>query len=251
MRNRLIIFLFSIAIILSFSLLLVCKINSYKESLRLRLHPLEEFRLASETGLAEDGFWIIGDSRAADWGTDDLGFIRPPTCNLGIRGQTSRQVLERFRNDLDDSRPSCILIQVGINDLKCIGLLEDESITQNCILNILQILEICKRQDINAIYSSIFQPGDIEFFRIPYWKSGTIDSLRRVNDVIKAYCRENGFIWFDTNELLENQETPGSVIKTYQADFLHINKDGYQRISEGLRKLLSTVEEDWVDHLIK
>lgn len=251
MRNRLVIILFSIAITLISSLLLVCKLNSYKAYLRFRLHPLEEYRLATETGLADNGFWIIGDSRAADWKTDNLGFIRAPICNLGIRGQTSRQVLERFRNDLEESRPHCILIQVGINDLKSIGLLEDGSITQNCISNIQQILETCKKQDINAIYSSIFLPGDIEFFRRPYWEPGTIDSLRRVNDEIRAYCQENGFIPFDTNKLLENQETPGTVVKTYQADFLHINEDGYHCISEGLHNLLTTIEEDWLDDLIK
>jgi lysophospholipase L1-like esterase len=250
MRNRLVILLSSIALILIFYLLLVCKLDSYREYLRFRLHPLEEYRLASETGIIQNGFWIIGDSRAADWKIEDLDFIGIPTCNLGIRGQTSKQVLERFRNDLEESRPHCILVQVGINDLKSIGLLEDGSITQNCILNIVQILEHCKKQDINAICSSIFLPGDIEFFRRPFWESGTVDSLMRVNEAIRVYCRENGFMWFDANELLENQETPGAVLKSYQADFLHINKEGYQRISEGLRILLSTAEEEWVEYIL-
>ncbi len=251
MRNRLVIFLFSTALIVILSLLLVCKLNNYKDYLRFRLHPLEEYRLESQTGLAENGLWIIGDSRAASWDTAQLGFIRTATCNLGIRGQTSRQVLERFRNDLDKSRPFCILIQVGINDLKSIGLLEDGSITQNCILNILQMLETCKEHEIKAIYSSIFPPGDIEMFRRPFWEPATIDSLMRVNDEIRVYCQENGFIWFDTYKLLENHASPGTVIKNYQSDFLHINEGGYELISEALQDLLSTSYEDWVNYLIE
>ena len=251
MRNRLVLIIFSSALIVILALLLVCKLNNYKDHLRFRLDPLETYRLASQTGLAENGLWIIGDSRAASWETAQLGFIRTETCNLGIRGQTSRQVLERFRNDLDESRPFCILIQVGINDLKSIGLLEDGSITRNCVLNILQILETCKEYEIKAIYSSIFPPGDIELLRRPFWEPTTIDSLMRVNDEIRAYCQENGFIWFDTYKLLENQSSPGTVKKDYQSDFLHINTGGYQLISEALQNLLSTSDEEWVNYLVE
>lgn len=251
MRNRLVIFLFSTALIVILALLLVCKLNNYKDYLRFRLDPFEEYRLESQTGLAENGLWIIGDSRAASWETSQLGFIRTGFCNLGIRGQTSRQVLERFRNDLDKSRPFCILIQVGINDLKSIGLIEDGSITQNCILNIIQILETCKEHEIKAIYSSIFPPGDIEMFRRPFWEATTVDSLMRVNNEIRDYCQENGFIWFDTYKLLEDQLSPGIVKKEYQENFLHINADGYRLISEALQNLLSTSDEEWVYYLIE
>ena len=251
MRNRLVIFLYSIALIVILALLLVCKLNNYKDHLRFRLNPLETYRLASQTGLAENGLWIIGDSRAASWETAQLGFISTPVCNLGIRGQTSRQVLERFRNDLDESRPFCILIQVGINDLKSIGLLEDGSITQNCVLNILQILETCKTHEIKAIYSSIFPLGDIELYRKPFWEPTTIDSLMRVNDEIRDYCQQNGFVYFDTYTLLENQIGPGSVVTEYQKGFLHINARGYEHISDRLQELLGSSDKDWVQYLIE
>jgi lysophospholipase L1-like esterase len=251
MKNRLVICIFSTAIIVILVLLLVCKLNNYKDYLRFRLDPLEANRLASQTVLTENGLWIIGDSRAANWEKDQLGFIRTGSCNLGIRGQTSWQVFERFRNDLEASRPYCILIQVGINDLKSIGLLEDASITQNCIQNTLQILETCKAHDIKAIYSSIFPPGDIELFRRPFWDPTTIDSLMMVNDEIRTYCQENGFIWFDTYKILEDQARPGTVKKDHQSDFLHINAAGYKLISDALQNLLSTSDEEWVKYLLE
>lgn len=251
MRNRLVVISFLTVLIVIFSLLLVCKLNSYKDYLRYRLDPLEEYRLEFQPDLEENGFWIIGDSRAANWEISQLGFINIKSCNLGIRGQTSRQVLERFKNDLDRSRPYCILIQVGINDLKCIGLLEDESITHNCTLNILQILETCKSQEIKVIFSSIFPLGDIELFRRPFWEPTTIDSLISVNNIIRDYCQDSGFIYFDTYKLLENQISPGIVYKEYQQDFLHINADGYKHISVCLEDLLSSIDEDWVKYLIE
>lgn len=251
MRNRLVIFIVSPAMIVTLFLLFVCKLDNYKDNLRYKLDPLETNRLASQTVLRDNGLWIIGDSRAASWETAQLGFIRTGSSNLGIRGQTSKQAFERFSNDLERSRPYCVLIQVGINDLKSIGLLEETSITRNCILNTLQILETCKAHNIEAIYSSIFPPGDIELFRRPFWDPTTIDSLRRVNDEIKRYCLENGFIWFDTYKILENQARPGTVKKDYQSDYLHINTAGYNLISDALQHLLRTSDEEWVSYLLE
>ena len=251
MRSRLVIILFFTSLIIILSLLLVCKLNSYKEKMRFRLDPLEEYRLELRSDLEENGFWIIGDSRASNWETSQLDFIRIKSMNLGIGGQTSRQVLERFRNDLERSRPYCVLIQVGINDLKSIGFLKDKSITHSCIRNILQILETCKENEIKAIYSSIFPLGDIELYRKPFWEPTTIDSLMRVNDEIRDYCQQNGFVYFDTYTLLENQIGPGSVVTEYQKGFLHINARGYEHISDRLQELLGSSDEDWVQYLIE
>ena len=218
--------------------------------MRFRLDPLETCRLEPGSLPLENGFWIIGDSRAADWDREGLGFIRTGIANLGMRGQTTRQVLERFSNDIEQSRPFCILVQVGINDLKGIGLLDDASITRNCIRHIRQILETCKKHEINAIYSTIFPPGDIEMFRRPFWDPATLDSLQVVNREIREYCRANGFICFDTFKLLEDQSSPGTVEKAYQSDFLHVNPAGYKLISEALRKRMLDSGEGWVNDLL-
>ncbi len=251
MRTSLVISLLSIASAVFISLLFICKLNSYKDDLRFRLDPLEESRLELQINPGENGFWIIGDSRAAGWETSQLGFIRINSYNLGIGGQTSRQVLERFRNDLNKSRPYCVLIQVGINDLKGIGLLGDRSITQSCTDNILQILETCEKYGIKAIYSSIFPPGDIEMIRRPFWESTTIDSLIRVNDEIRDHCRENGHIYFDTFKLLESQKRPGIAENEYQQNFFHINARGYEHICRGLQALLNSTDEDWVKDMVE
>lgn len=251
MRTSLVILLLSIVSIVLFSLLLFCKLNSYKADLRLRLDPLEESCPVLKAKPKEDGFWIIGDSRAASWETSQLDFIRINSRNLGIGGQTSSQVLERFRKNLFKSRPYCVLIQVGINDLKGIGLLQDKFITQSCTNNILQILETCENYGIKAIYSSIFPTGKIELIRRPFWEPTTIDSLMKVNNVLKDYCQEKGHIYFDTYALLESQNSPGIAEKEYQLDFLHINTRGYEHISRHLQLLLSSTDEDWVRDLIE
>jgi lysophospholipase L1-like esterase len=249
MRNKLIIFCLSAVLLILLALLSICKLNRYRDHLRFRLDPLEEYRSGPSARPVENGFWIIGDSRAADWVPEQLGFIRAPVCNLGIRGQTSRQVLERLRQDLDKSRPACVLIQVGINDLKSIGLVEDPLITRNCIRNIRQMLDACEEHDTRAIYSAIFPPGDIELLRRPFWKASIADSLLLVNEAIRDVCRKRGFVYFDTHQLLEDPDHPGTALRTYQSDFLHINAAGYRLISEALMDLLSRTGEDRMDGL--
>ena len=249
MRNRLIICCLSTALLTVLTLLFVCKLHQYRDQLRFRLDPLEEYSSGPPSRPVENGFWIIGDSRAADWAPEQLGFIRTPVCNLGIRGQTSGQVLARLRQDLHRSKPTCILIQVGINDLKSMGLLEDPSITRNCIRNIRQILDACEEHDTRAIYSAIFPPGDVELFRRPFWKAAIADSLVMVNEAIRDACSNRGFIYFDTHHLLEDPDHPGKALKAYQSDFLHINAAGYRCISEALMELLSRTGEDCVDGL--
>ena len=251
MRNKLTVGLLSTALMALLGLVILCKLNRYRDDLRLRLDPLETRRLADRSAPLQDGFWLIGDSRAAGWEVDQLDFLALPVSNCGIGGQTSRQVLERFRNDLDIARPSCILIQVGINDMKGIGLLGDGSITRNCTGTILEILRTCEEQDINAIYSAIFPPGDIELLRRPFWKEAVTDSLRMVNRTISQYCLEKGFLYLDTYKLLESQTKPGRAASEYQADFLHINTGGYQLISQAFQDLLRESNVAWASQLLK
>jgi lysophospholipase L1-like esterase len=251
MRNRLIIVLLTTALLVSVFFLIICKLNSYKGSLWYRLYPLEAYRLGSGASPAENGFWIIGDSRAADWPIDQLDFIGIPAFNLGIRGQSTAQVKERFSNDLERSRPCCVLIQVGINDLKSMGVLGKGSITRNCILNVRQMLEECEKREVRAIYTAILPPGEIELFRRPFWDPATLDSLVMVNAEIREFCRDRGFLYFDSFELLEDAERPGKVQKAYQSDFLHINTEGYRVLSEALRERLSGSELDWVKGLLR
>jgi lysophospholipase L1-like esterase len=140
---------------------------------------------------------------------------------------------------------------VGINDLKGIGLLRDKAITRNCADNIIQILETCEKDGIRAIYTSIFPPGDMELIRRPFWDPGTVDSLRRVNMILRDHCLENGHIYFDTYKLLEDQHRPGMAASEYQQDFLHINARAYEDISGQLQALLRVSEKAWAKDLLK
>lgn len=224
----------SVAFFLLIVLILTQRVNYYKNIMQLQLDPLGEKYPPSFLRLHEDSFWIIGDSRAEQWDTTYFNSMTSGVLNLGVGGQSSKQVLERFKNDLEIAHPERILIQVGINDLKCLGIIKDNNITKNCIDNIINILEICKEEEINAVYSSIFPVGRIEVFRRPFWTKDICDSINKVNITLKNYCVQNGFLFFDSYSLLLNDNTSKLAKQEYQKDFLHLNKKGYVVLSKEL-----------------
>lgn len=226
-------------IVLLIVLLFFQKLNNYKREIHFKLNPLEDIGMTPETNLCKYSFWIIGDSRAAQWDTSFLNYTSLDIWNSGIGGQSSKQVLERFENDLEISQPDYLLLQVGINDLKCIGLLKDKDITENCINNIIRILDICMEKDIFVIYSSIFPVGKIETLRKPFWSNNINDSLRKVNSVIKKYCIRNNISFFDSYSILLDSTRPNMIKKEYQNDFMHLNKKGYVYLS---RRLHDSIE---------
>lgn len=244
-RNKIILFTLFIIIALLAASLGLQRLYYYKKVVKFRLDPLEESALNSNLDFRKNKFWILGDSRAASWDPSYLEFITISKNNLAIGGQSTKQVLERFRNDLEIAQPEYVLLQVGINDLKSIGFLKDKYITQNCINNTIRILELCRKNNINVIYTSIFPVGDIEFFRRPLWKNNVYDSIQKVNSTIKTYCDNNNFLFFDAYSLLLSGPGSRNTRKEFQEDFLHLNEKGYLflsgKLEENFKLQLDTV----------
>ena len=127
--------------------------NNYKAYNLLRIDPLETGRLRSLNQIQSvelnAHIWMIGDSRIARWDTGllDTGL---QIANLGMEGQTSTQVLYRFKNDLGIDTPDIVILEAGINDLKVIGLDRKlaEPVKGNLFRNIEEIRALCFENNI-------------------------------------------------------------------------------------------------------
>lgn len=215
----------------------------YKRYNLLRADPLEIAGIKpndTEVLLRNSGIWMIGDSRVNRW---PEGMLKDSTgiANLGIEGQTSAQVLYRFRNYLDMATPSLVILEVGINDLKIIGLDADltGSVTRQYYLNIEQMIQICRGRDIRMILISIFSVGKIELPRMLIWNSAAGEAIREANLRLGSYCDSEMIYCFDANAVLTDNGT--TVKRVYQDDFLHINTRGYEALSIRLQELIDKV----------
>lgn len=218
--------------------------NNYKAYNLLRIDPLETGRLRSanqdQPELNAD-IWMIGDSRVARWDTALLN-TGLQIANLGMEGQTSTQVWYRFKNDLEIDTPAIVILEVGINDLKVIGLERElaEPITKNLYRNIEEIKELCILHNIPLILINVFPVGKIELSRRPMWNGAVNEAIRSVNETIEGYCDNQRVFYFDAFGLLSGE---GETVKeTYRDDFLHINRKAYEALSGKLTELINKID---------
>jgi lysophospholipase L1-like esterase len=235
-------------LILSCFLVCVCIFQNVKKYYLsynlLRFDPLEESK--ADPGLFNNHndsntIWLVGDSRIKHWNTSLLASSGYDILNLGVDGQTSSQVLNRLKNNFELGTPDLIILEVGINDLKIIGI--DKGLTfrvvEGCVNNISAILDLCKAKNVNVILLNIFPTGNIEKLRRLVWNDTVEPQIGIVNERLKSYCINNNFLFFDTNELLCDKNL--KIKKKYQNGFLHVNGDAYKALSENIIKEFGTI----------
>ena len=196
---------------------------------------------------------FYGDSRAVQWKApemDNLQFI-----NRGINGQTSAQVLWRFDAHVVELKPSTIVLQVCVNDLRMLPTTPQtrEDIVQNCQNNIAQIVDRAHSIGADIIVTTIFPlgQGNIPLQLRPFWPSieEMEQSINEVNEYIRTLSnnsvsslQENQVIVLDAYSLL-NEEDKNKV--KYYKDLLHINQKGYRLLNEKLESILNNISTEF------
>ena len=141
--------------------------------------------------------------------------------NRGIGGQTTPQMLLRFREDVINLNPSVVIILAGTNDIAGnSGYISLESI----IDNIKSMAEIANANGIKVIISSILPAIDYP------WKPG-LDPASKIiiiNKALKAFSEENNFIYLDYYAAMVDDKG-GLKVPEYTSanDLVHPNKNGY------------------------
>lgn len=181
---------------------------------------------------------LFGDSRAAQWPTQNnaqFTFI-----NRGIGAQTAVQVAQRYEAHVAPTQPDILLVQVGINDLKTIGLFPDDEtlIIAQVKQNIDTIVQEATADGTLVILTTIFPVGEPPLARQLFWSSSTEQAIIEVNDHLKTLANKDVII-FDTYELLVDEN--GRLNEAYAADELHLNQAGYFLLNQQLSELLFTL----------
>jgi len=236
-KNSTLLYLLSllIAVIVVFIIFAIWKYQYTKYNL-LRLNPLDEsVSVLDELRHAKGNdsvIWFIGDSRIAQWNLDYLKQLNKKVINLGVEGQTSKQTLENFRKYLDLMHPYCVVIQVGINDFKVIGLVKSKTneIVSNCYSNTVEIISLCRNNNIAVIYMAVIPTGNIEIMRRLIWSTKIDTKLDEFNQQMKDYCLRSSVPYFDVVKIFE--DIPCKEKEDYQKGFLHLSDKGYKYLSE-------------------
>lgn len=216
----------------------------YQKINALRLDPLE-LRKIPAARAADPLLVFYGDSRMAEW--PQPPWLAEPVVNLGIAGQTTRQILDRFDVHLVPLRPKIVVIQAGINDLKTIPLFPDEEarIIADCRSNLQQMVERSRALGARVVISTICPVGKLPLHRRPFWSDRVDSAIREVNQSIKSFASD-GVTVLDTAALLTDGS--GKLVPEYSRDFLHLSAEGYAQLNRALREDVEPRPRDGQNH---
>jgi lysophospholipase L1-like esterase len=182
-----------------------------KANLELKLHTTPNNRVV-----------FMGNSITEGWiQVRPEFFMDRDYINRGIGGQTTPQMLLRFRQDVVDLNPKAVIILAGTNDIAGnSGYISLEAI----ISTIKSMAEIANANDIKVIISSILPAIDYP------WKPGLdpASKIITINKALKAISEENNFIYLDYYAAMVDDKG-GLKVPEYTTanDLVHPNKDGY------------------------
>jgi len=176
---------------------------------------------------------FMGNSITEGWSFLDKDFfINNPFVNRGIGGQTTPQMLIRFKPDVVNLNPKAVVILAGINDIaENTGPVTIENIAEN----IISMAEIAKANEIKVFICSTLPA--IDFPWSPGMEPGP--KVIKLNSILKNYCDSNNIPYVDYFSAMSD-EKGGLKVPEYTTadDLVHPNLAGYKVMEKIILKAL-------------
>ncbi|WP_425236894.1 SGNH/GDSL hydrolase family protein [Ulvibacterium sp.] len=185
-------------------------LNHFNEANEKLAAPTEE----------EDRVVFMGNSITIGWLKTRPDFFEgKPYINRGISGQTTPQMLLRFRQDVIELKPKVVVILAGTNDIagntgpSTLDMISD---------NIISMAELAKANGIKVVLSSTLPAYDYP------WKPGMEPAKKIValNQMIKTYAELNNIIYLDYFSAMADERN--GLPEKYAHDGVHPTEEGYK-----------------------
>lgn len=176
---------------------------------------------------------FIGNSITQGWKNfmpemfDNQTFI-----NRGISGQTSTEMLVRFRTDVINLKPKVVVILAGTNDIAGNTLFRGLEIV---VGNISSMAELASQNNIKVILCSVLPAADFP------WRKGKNPDIKipLLNRLIKDYAQKKGFYYLDYYNLMNDGNN--GLKKDYGNDGVHPNMNGYKLMQKMVLDAISNI----------
>jgi lysophospholipase L1-like esterase len=162
---------------------------------------------------------FMGDSITEVWAHEPLFAENPNFVGRGLSGQTTLQMLVRFRADVIDLKPAVVHIMGGTNDLAGNNGPESDEEIEGAIAS---MAELARAHHIQVVLASIPPAADFA------WHPGSkpIPRLLRLNAWLKSYASQAGIRYVDYWPVLAAQD--GSMKASCSPDGVHPNSECYK-----------------------
>jgi len=199
------------------------KLNDWPELARYRDANLKVIAPA----IGENRVVFMGDSITDSWDDPKYGdfFTGKSYLDRGISGQTTPQMLVRFRADVIALRPKVVVILAGTNDLAgntgptTLATIED---------NLASMAEVARLNHIRVVLASVLPVSDYETRDgkpIVQTLKRPPERIKALNAWIRKYVAENNLTYLDYYSAMIDEK--GFLKAELSDDGLHPNRKGY------------------------
>ena len=173
---------------------------------------------------------FMGDSITEGWVNNDPKFFTNNNfVGRGISGQTTSQMLLRFREDVINLKPKKVVILAGTNDIAQ----NNGPISLDKVFgNIVSMAELAKANKIKVVICSVLPAYDYP------WRKGLepANKVIALNELLKDYSIKKHISYVDYHTPLKDKDN-GLPIEL-APDGIHPNKIGYEKMGKILMSVL-------------
>jgi acyl-CoA thioesterase I len=167
---------------------------------------------------------FLGDSITDYWKLADYFSGKPYVAiNRGIDGQSTPEMLVRFRQDVINLHPKVLVVLAGTNDIAGVtGPTRNEDIEANYAT----MAELARMHHIRVVFASLlpvynYTPESKESYDLR-----PRERILALNSWLKAYCTKNGLVYLNYYSALVGDQ--GMLKRQLSDDGLHPNAAGYK-----------------------
>jgi len=199
-------------------LLIMAKNATAQDWANLNRFKNENTELAAK-GPVKNRIVFMGNSITEGWLKADPDFFKSNAyVNRGIGGQTTPQMLLRFRSDVISLKPTTVIILAGTND---IAGNTGPSTLEMVMDNIASMSELAQANGIKVILCTVLPAFDYP------WKPGLepAQKIVNLNQMIKSYAKQHHLTVIDYHSAMKDDRN--GLKKEFSEDGVHPNKAGY------------------------
>jgi len=181
---------------------------------------------------SENRVIFLGDSITDGWPLEQY-FPEKSYLNRGISGQTTLQMLGRFRQDVIQLHPKSVVILAGTND---ITRLSDSASLEGIKANFESMVELSQMHQIRVVLCSVLPVNDYNSAHRDSFAAWRMEKIRELNEWLREYSLSHQLLYIDY--FTSMVDDAGYLRRELADDGLHPNLAGYAIMAELVKSAL-------------